>query len=110
MEDKSDGVQRVQARQHVPWSDRKDDRRVESGVATAGAGDGRSSQRAGDRARRHRLRHLGCYGSPIATPNLDSLAEGGLLYNNMHTTALLAVPLVHRHRAQPSFERDGGDH
>jgi arylsulfatase A-like enzyme len=31
---------------------------------------------------------LGCYGSPIATPNLDSLAAGGLLYNNMHTTAL----------------------
>jgi arylsulfatase len=31
---------------------------------------------------------LGCYGSPMATPNLDSLAEGGLVYNNMHTTAL----------------------
>jgi arylsulfatase A-like enzyme len=31
---------------------------------------------------------LGCYGSPIRTPNLDSLAEGGLRYNNMHTTAL----------------------
>lgn len=32
--------------------------------------------------------HLGCYGSPIRTPNLDRLAKGGLLYNNMHTTAL----------------------
>lgn len=31
---------------------------------------------------------LGCYGSPISTPNLDSLAANGLLYNNMHTTAL----------------------
>jgi arylsulfatase A-like enzyme len=31
---------------------------------------------------------LGCYGSPIETPHIDSLAEGGLLYNNMHTTAL----------------------
>src|SRR4051794_27132391 len=31
---------------------------------------------------------LGCYGGPIATPNLDSLAAGGLLYTNMHTTAL----------------------
>ena len=31
---------------------------------------------------------LGCYGSPIKTPNLDSLAENGLRYNNMHTTAL----------------------
>ena len=31
---------------------------------------------------------LGCYGSPIATPNIDALAAGGLLYTNMHTTAL----------------------
>ena len=31
---------------------------------------------------------LGCYGSPIETPNLDALAQNGLLYNNMHTTAL----------------------
>jgi arylsulfatase A-like enzyme len=31
---------------------------------------------------------LGCYGSPIETPNLDSLAEGGVRYTNMHTTAL----------------------
>ena len=32
--------------------------------------------------------HLGCYGSPINTPNIDRLARGGLLYTNMHTTAL----------------------
>ena len=32
--------------------------------------------------------HLGCYGSPISTPNLDRLAAGGLRYMNMHTTAL----------------------
>ena len=31
---------------------------------------------------------LGCYGSPIRTPNLDRLAERGLLFTNMHTTAL----------------------
>jgi len=31
---------------------------------------------------------LGCYGSPIQTPNLDALANNGLRYNNMHTTAL----------------------
>jgi arylsulfatase A-like enzyme len=31
---------------------------------------------------------LGCYGSPIKTPNFDRLARNGLLYNNMHTTAL----------------------
>ncbi len=32
--------------------------------------------------------HLGCFGSPIATPNLDALAADGLRYTNMHTTAL----------------------
>jgi len=31
---------------------------------------------------------MGCYGSPIETPNIDQLAAGGLLFNNMHTTAL----------------------
>lgn len=31
---------------------------------------------------------FGCYGSPINTPNLDRLARNGLLYTNMHTTAL----------------------
>jgi arylsulfatase A-like enzyme len=32
--------------------------------------------------------HLGCFGSPIRTPNLDKLASNGLRFNNMHTTAL----------------------
>ena len=31
---------------------------------------------------------LGCYGSPIATPNFDALASNGLRFSNMHTTAL----------------------
>ncbi len=31
---------------------------------------------------------LGCFGSPIETPNLDALAANGLRYSNMHTTAL----------------------
>ena len=31
---------------------------------------------------------MGCYGSPIETPNIDSLAKNGLLFSNMHTTAL----------------------
>lgn len=31
---------------------------------------------------------IGCFGSPIKTPNIDSLAKEGLIYNNMHTTAL----------------------
>jgi arylsulfatase A-like enzyme len=32
--------------------------------------------------------HLGCYGSTIATPNIDALAAGGLRYTGFHTTAL----------------------
>src|SRR5690625_508994 len=31
---------------------------------------------------------LGCYGSPIRTPNIDRLAEKGLTYSNYHTPAL----------------------
>ena len=31
---------------------------------------------------------LGCYGSEIATPNMDKLAANGLRYTNFHTTAL----------------------
>ena len=31
---------------------------------------------------------LGCYGSEIATPNLDRLAAGGHRYNNFHATTL----------------------
>ncbi len=31
---------------------------------------------------------FGCYGSEIATPNIDRLAAGGLRYTNFHTTAL----------------------
>jgi len=31
---------------------------------------------------------LGCYGSPIETPNLDQLANNGLSYTDFHTTAI----------------------
>ncbi|ROO85568.1 arylsulfatase [Actinocorallia herbida] len=31
---------------------------------------------------------LGCFGSDIATPNMDRLAQGGLRYNRFHVTAL----------------------
>ena len=27
---------------------------------------------------------FGCYGSPLATPNIDRLARGGIRYNNFH--------------------------
>ena len=32
--------------------------------------------------------HLGSFGGLVKTPNIDRLAEGGLRYNNFHTTAL----------------------
>jgi arylsulfatase len=32
--------------------------------------------------------HLGCYGSDIATPNMDRLAANGLRYTGFHTTAM----------------------
>ncbi len=32
--------------------------------------------------------HLGCYGAPISTTNIDRLADNGLRYNNFHTTAM----------------------
>ena len=31
---------------------------------------------------------LGCFGSSIATPNMDALAAGGLRYNRFHVTAI----------------------
>src|SRR5581483_8070104 len=31
---------------------------------------------------------LGCYGSEIATPRVDALAQGGLRYANFHVTAM----------------------
>lgn len=37
------------------------------------------------------FRHLGCYFSPIATPNLDRLTARGLSYNNVHTTVLCSL-------------------
>ena len=33
---------------------------------------------------------FGCYGSTIATPNVDRLAERGLRYNRFHVTPLCA--------------------
>ena len=32
--------------------------------------------------------HVGSFGGLIETPNIDKLAEGGLRFNNFHTTAL----------------------
>ncbi len=34
---------------------------------------------------------FGCYGSPIATPNIDALAAEGLRYTGFHTTAMCST-------------------
>lgn len=31
---------------------------------------------------------LGCFGSPLSTPHIDSLAEGGLRFNRFHVTSI----------------------
>ena len=53
---------------------------------------------------------LGCYGSEIATPNIDRLAAGGLRYTNFHTTALCsptraALLTGHNHHSNPEAKR-----
>ena len=54
---------------------------------------------------------LGCYGSPIRTPNLDRLAANGLRYSNMHTTALCSPSRSCIITGpQPPLERDGVHH
>ena len=35
--------------------------------------------------------HLGCYGSPIETPNMDRLAEAGVRYTNFHVPPVCAA-------------------
>ena len=50
---------------------------------------------------------MGCYGSPIKTPNIDALAANGLpLQQHAHHGALLADAVVHLDRTQSSLERD----
>jgi arylsulfatase A-like enzyme len=34
---------------------------------------------------------FGCYGSPIETPTIDALAQGGLRYTGFHTTAMCST-------------------
>ena len=51
---------------------------------------------------------LGCYGSDIATPNIDALAAGGVrLVELPHHRAVLADPVVPADRAQPPLQRHG---
>ena len=55
--------------------------------------------------------NLGCFGSPIATPNFDRIAgRRPALHQHAHDRALLAQPLLHHHRPQPPPQRHGRHH
>ena len=53
---------------------------------------------------------FGCYGGMIETPNIDKIAARGVRYNEWHTTALFADPVLPAYRSQPHHERDGMYH
>ena len=83
------GAARVPGRGSLPRRDRTDDGRVQPGVAADRRGPCPGTPNVlivvlDDTG----FGQLGCYGSPIATPNIDALAADGLRYSNMHTTAL----------------------
>ena len=82
------GAQGIQARHDVSRPHGPHDRRIRARMALAA-----SRQRGAPNVLfividDTGFGQLGCYGSPIATPNIDKLAKNGLLFNNMHTTAL----------------------
>ena len=55
--------------------------------------------------------HLGCYGGPIATPNLDKLAAGRPAVQQLpHDGALLPVARRAADGPEPPRHRPGGDH
>ena len=105
------GVQRVSAGHDVPGPGRPDHRRVDAGVAAAGAGGARIAQRVVHRSGRHRVRAARLLRQP------DRHAASGrargrraALQPHAHHGAVFAVAVVHDHRPQPPLQRDGGDH
>ena len=95
----------------VPRRDRADRRRVEPGLAGAGAGREGAPNVLFIVLDDTGFGQLGCYGSPIETPNLDAhRRERAALQQHAHDGAVLAEPVVHRHGPQPSQQRDGVHH
>ena len=54
--------------------------------------------------------HLGCYGSDIATPNMEKLAANGLRYTSFHTTAMCSpTRACAAHRPKPPRDQHKRD-
>ena len=81
-------------------------------MAGAGAGERGRAERLVHRPGRHGLRPAGLLRQPDRdAATIDGLAENGLRYNNMHTTALCSpTPVVHPHRAKPPLQWHGLHH
>ena len=87
--ERASACDRVRAGDRVLRSDRADDGRVEPGVAAGPAGAGGRGERADDRAGRHGLRAARAATAARSRRRTSTRwRPEGLLYTNMHTTAL----------------------
>jgi len=53
---------------------------------------------------------IGCYGSDIATPNIDRLAAGGVRFSNFHTAALCSQQCARCHQQSRDSHTFGHRH
>ena len=91
--------------------DRPDDRRVQPRVAAARPARARLAERADRRARRHRLRAARLLRQPDRDAELRrARRERPALHQHAHDGAVLAEPVLHRHRPQPPQQRHGRHH
>ena len=99
-------TQGVHAGDDFPRPDRPHDRRVDAGVAGAGARQAGRAERAVHRHRRHGLRpaRLLRRADQHAEPR-SARPERPALHQHAHDGALFADALVHPHGPQSSFER-----
>ena len=103
-----DGGSRVPRRRGLPGGDRPHHRRVEPGMAGAGPRPEGRAERAVRRPRRHRLRQAGLLRQPHRDAELRrARRRRPALQQHAHHGAVLAEPLLHRHRAQPPQQRHG---
>ena len=106
-----DGDSRVPERRGLPRRDRPHHRRVERGLAGAGARQEGHPQRALGRPRRHRLRQPRLLRQPDRDAELRrARRRRPALQQHAHHGALLAEPRLRRHRAQPPQQRHGLHH